>query len=72
MRLDDEVTAWLEQRTAESGRSLSAEANAWLRRAGGLHPGQQTEAARRNQVASIGAAGGSGPTLRRGPQIHGP
>lgn len=42
VRLDDEVAQWLQQRALDSGRSLSAEANAWLRKAAGLPPGRHS------------------------------
>lgn len=46
VRLTEEVEQWLLQRTMESGRSLAAEADAWLRRVAGLPPGQHSPAAR--------------------------
>lgn len=45
VRLTDEVEQWLAQRCTESGRSLAAEADAWLRRAAGLPAGPKSPAA---------------------------
>ena len=50
VRLTDEVAQAVQQRAIESGRSLSAEADVWLRRALGLAPGRQSPAAERNLV----------------------
>lgn len=50
MRLTAEVEQVLQQRAIDSGRSLSAEADAWLRRALGLNPGRPSPAAERNMV----------------------
>lgn len=46
VRLSPEVEQWLLQRTIESGRSLASEADAWLRKAAQLPPGQHSPAAR--------------------------
>jgi len=57
VRLDSEVMAELQLRAKESGRSVAAEANAWLRRALSLEPGIQTAAARAHLMsARIGAS----------------
>jgi plasmid stability protein len=50
VRLDDEVGQVIQQRAIDSGRSLSAEANVWLRRALGLAPGELSPVAKRNRV----------------------
>lgn len=72
VRLDDEVARALQARATDSGRSLSGEANAWLRRALGLAPGAPSAAALAHQVptsgqASLSPARGTGPmTTARG------
>lgn len=45
VRLTPEVEQWLLQRTMDSGRSLAAEADVWLRKVAGLPPGSQSPAA---------------------------
>lgn len=71
VRLDAEVAAHLQRRAIESGRSLSAEANAWLRRALGLAPGAQSPAALAHpapaaQPATITAPKGNAPLRQQG------
>lgn len=50
VRLDSLVAQALQQRAIDSGRSLSSEANVWLRKALGLPPGQPSVAAQRNML----------------------
>lgn len=78
VRLDGDVAAELQRRAdphTGSGRSLSGEANVWLRRALGLAPGVQSPAAQAHPApASIGAAklpGAAGKPLPRDPGVRG-
>lgn len=71
IRLDDEVAQALQRRAIDSGRSLSAEGNAWLRRALGLTPGAHSPAALAHpapgaQPATISAAKGQAPLRASG------
>lgn len=50
VRLTDDVAQAVQQKAIASGRSLSAEADVWLRRALGLNPGRPSPAAERNMV----------------------
>lgn len=50
VRLTDDVAQAVQQKAIASGRSLSAEADVWLRRALGLTPGRPSPAAERNMV----------------------
>lgn len=71
IRLDDEVAAALiAKATGPDGsqRSLSAEANAWLRRALGLEPGSRSPAALRAMANHPHP--GSGPASISAPQAR--
>lgn len=50
VRLTGPVEAELERRRTDSGRSLAAEADAYLRRALGLNPGEQSPTALAHKV----------------------